>query len=117
MLPGGGIRIIEKVRIAGQMTERALYTIIKSIFERAALKAQDPIAANRLMSASPHWLRHAGITHALDRGMEPRLVQQQARHLDAAVTQRVYDHGNQLALATAMKQFGGRNGSSERNSN
>jgi integrase/recombinase XerD len=109
-LPGGGVRIIEKVRVAGQMTERALYTIIKATFEQAALKAQDQVAANRLMSASPHWLRHAGITHALDRGIEPRLVQQQARHLDAAVTQRVYDHGNQLALANAMQEFGGLRG-------
>jgi integrase len=38
-------------------------------------------------------LRHSGITHALNAGMNVRYVSAQARHKDMKTTLKTYDHG------------------------
>jgi integrase/recombinase XerD len=62
----------------------------------------DEATVNRIVSAaakraglpdgvSPHWLRHAHVSHALDRGAAPHLVQQTVGHASLATTSR-YSH-------------------------
>jgi integrase/recombinase XerD len=64
--------------------------------------ALDPMSVQRLVKAaairaglpkavSPHWLRHAHCSHALDRGANPALVRDTAGHADLRVTS-VYSH-------------------------
>ncbi len=64
--------------------------------------ALDPMSVQRIVKAaavraglpkavSPHWLRHAHCSHALDRGANPALVRDTAGHADLRVTS-VYSH-------------------------
>jgi site-specific recombinase XerD len=49
------------------------------------------IRAGLPRAVSPHWLRHAHCSHALDRGANPALVRDTAEHADLRVTS-VYSH-------------------------
>lgn len=75
------------------VSDQAIYAICTTIFRMTAdrIADTDPAAATRLRCASPHWLRHTGISHAMERGVDPRYVQAQARHSSLKVTAR-YDH-------------------------
>lgn len=59
----------------------------KLAMEDASLEA----AATRLARATPHWMRHTGVSHAMESNVSPRYVQAQARHSSLKVTAR-YDH-------------------------
>ena len=87
------------------VSAQAIYLLCKVIFERAAdlLEPEDPVAASRLRQASPHWMRHTGVTHAMEGGVDPRYVQAQARHSSLNVTAR-YDHKHKLAWRTALEK-------------
>lgn len=57
--------------------ERALHRLVRRAARRAGLVA-----------VSPHWLRHAHASHALDRGAPPHVVQQTLGHASLATTTR-----------------------------
>lgn len=84
-----------------------IYRIVRTVCELAAQRVEhdDPAAAHRLRAASPHWFRHAGITHALDDGVPARYVQSQARHESLTTTSR-YDHQHRRDRAAAMDMMG-----------
>lgn len=88
------------------LTPAAIYTLCKQIFGRAAdrIRAEDPHAASRLRQASPHWLRHTGISHAMEADIDPRRVQAQARHSSLTITAR-YDHKDHDAWARDMERL------------
>ena len=92
ILASGALRIEEQPALQKPLTERALFAILKQIFSNAADLASGEAAA-RLRAASPHWLRHSGITHALNRGLDPRYVARQARHKGILTTLGTYDGG------------------------
>lgn len=75
------------------ISDQAIYAICTTIFRMTAdrLAETDAAAAARLRCATPHWMRHTGISHAMERGVDPRYVQAQARHSSLKVTAR-YDH-------------------------
>ena len=75
------------------LTNQAIYLLCKVIFDQAAnrMETDDPAAAARLRQATPHWMRHTGVTHAMESGASPRYVQAQARHSSLNVTAK-YDH-------------------------
>jgi integrase len=75
------------------ISDQAIYAICTTIFRMTAdrLAETDAAAAARLRCATPHWMRHTGISHAMERGVDPRYVQAQARHSSLNVTAR-YDH-------------------------
>lgn len=83
-----------------------IYRIVRTICELAAQRVdtEDPAAAHRLRAASPHWLRHAGITHALDDGVPARYVQSQARHESLTTTSR-YDHKDRRDRSSAIDKM------------
>lgn len=83
-----------------------IYRIVRTVCELAAqrVEGEDPAAAHRLRAASPHWLRHAGISHALDDGVPARYVQSQARHASLTTTSR-YDHKDRHDRATAIDKM------------
>lgn len=103
-LPGGGRRIEEPARIYRPLSERGLFAIIKNVFRLAARSAPDEATRERLMSASPHWLRHTGITAARTAGVSLRTLQAQAGHASESTT-ALYDHGDEKARAEEMEQF------------
>ena len=57
----------------------------QAALDRAARRAGLPAAV------SPHWLRHAHCSHALERGASPALVRDTAGHADLRVTS-AYTH-------------------------
>ena len=86
------------------ITPQAIYLICKEIFKMAAalVKDEDDRAAQRLLMASPHWMRHTGVSHTMEAGVDPRYVQAQARHSSLKVTAR-YDHKRRQAWRNALE--------------
>jgi site-specific recombinase XerD len=80
------------------ITDQAIYLLCKVIFQKAAdlIEGDNPQGAQRLRLATPHWMRHTGVTHALEAGAHMRYVQAQARHSNLSVTAR-YDHKERKA--------------------
>lgn len=81
-----------------------IYNICKQHFIFAATLTEDAQTRSRLYAAAPHWLRHTGITHALEAGIPPRRVQAQARHSSLATT-GIYDHQAKTAWAEDMERM------------
>ncbi len=65
----------------GHLSEVQVWRIVRAAATRAGIN--DPV--------SPHWLRHAHASHALDRGAPPHLVQATLGHASLATTSR-YAH-------------------------
>ena len=89
------------------VSAQTIYLICTSIFEKAAqrIESTDSHAATRLRKASPHWMRHTGVSHAMEGGVDPRYVQAQARHSSLNVTAR-YDHKRRQAWRKAFEEVG-----------
>ncbi|MCX7181052.1 MAG: hypothetical protein NTX56_20555, partial [Proteobacteria bacterium] len=87
------------------LSERALFAVIKQVFRMAAARALDPGQRERLFAASPHWLRHTGITHSRNAGVSLRSLKAQARHKSELATAR-YEHGSDTELAREMEKLG-----------
>lgn len=82
--------------VAGRLqtiNDQVIYLVCVKIFRETAdrIEKDHPSAAQRLRFASPHWMRHTGITHAMEAGIDPRYVQSQARHSSPNTTSK-YDH-------------------------
>jgi site-specific recombinase XerD len=65
-----------------------LHEIVKAAFERCAdhLETSDARSAQKIRSASTHWLRHTFGTQALARGVPQDVVQATLGHKSATVT-------------------------------
>ncbi|WP_337166101.1 site-specific integrase, partial [Vibrio fluvialis] len=85
------------------VTGQAIYLICKEIFGWAAdlIEGSDNAAAARLRQSSPHWMRHTGVSHSMEMGVDPRYVQAQARHSSLNITAR-YDHKKRQAWRDAF---------------
>ena len=88
------------------LTAQAIYLICTAIFKRAGdrIKHTNPTGATRLYQATPHWMRHTGVSHALEAGADPRYVQAQARHSSLNVTAK-YDHKERRAWRLALERM------------
>lgn len=86
------------------VSHQAIYLICKEIFKAAAdlIEPEDEAAAARLRMASPHWMRHTGVSHSMEADVDPRYVQAQARHSSLKVT-AVYDHKKRRAWRGALE--------------
>lgn len=81
------------------VTGDAIYKIMGQVFKLAATR--HPAFADTFQQASPHWIRHTGVTHALDANVPKRLVQAQAGHESPTTTDR-YDTRDIVSVSTAM---------------
>ncbi len=65
-----------------------LWSAMKRFFVAAAAVLADvnPVLAEKLQRASPHWLRHAHASHALDAGADLTTVRDNLRHASVATT-------------------------------
>ena len=64
----------------GHLTRQQVFRIVKAAAKRVGCEA-----------ASPHWMRHAHASHALDRGAKPHVVQKTLGHASLTTTS-VYSH-------------------------
>lgn len=75
------------------LTTSMVYKIICNFFSKAAneIGSLTNDQRDKLMNASPHWIRHSAITCLTDEGVEQRYIQKFARHRNANTTSR-YQH-------------------------
>lgn len=88
-----------------RLTGQAIYSICTELFERAAklVEGHNEASAARLRQSSPHWMRHTGVSHTMESGVDPRYVQAQAWHSNLNVTAR-YDHKKRQAWRDSLKK-------------
>ena len=94
----------------GGISQARLWSIFKRFFEAAAdVVAKDNAAlADKLRSASPHWMRHTHASHALENGADLTSVRDNLRHASLATTS-TYLHGDEIKRARQMRgAFGAR---------
>jgi len=89
----------------GGITPKRLWAIVKRFFAATAdvLADTNPALAEKLLRATPHWMRHTHATHALQRGAELTTVRDNLRHASLSTTS-MYLHSDDLRRA---KQIGG----------
>ena len=78
------------------MTENGIYRSIVVLAEKTADRLQAEgkgLEADVVKRMTTHWLRHTGITHAVDRGASLTHVMKNARHSDLNTTRR-YMHAD-----------------------
>lgn len=86
------------------ITTGRLRSLMERFFDLAAGRMQDvlPSAAHKLRAATPHWLRHTHATHALERGVDLKTVQENLRHASLTTTS-VYVHTDKARRARQMR--------------
>jgi len=87
-----------------------LRALMKRFFQFAERKMEsvDRGLSSKLSLATPHWLRHTHATHALERGVDLKTVQDNLRHASISTTS-VYLHTDKARRARQMREaFGGR---------
>ena len=91
--------------IAGEAgIQRArLWVVMKRFFATVAdlLIDDNPVFAEKLRRASPHWMRHTHATHALQGGAELTTVRDNLRHSSLATTS-MYLHSDDVKRAGQM---------------
>lgn len=92
------------------VTADALYKHLKGFFAQcaAALQPHDERGAERLASASTHWLRHTHISHALAAGAPLEVVQQNAGHASLDTTTRYVTTEEAKRMAAMQKIWANR---------
>lgn len=87
------------------LTEQSIYVVCKDVYAETAKRLQrvNPEAAAKIRRATPHWLRHTSITHALEGGVPARYVRAQARHSSLVITAR-YDHTERRAWRAHLEK-------------
>lgn len=85
--------LIKKGRGSGHISPSGLHKALKRFFEKAAIVAEqtDKAIAQRIRSASTHWLRHTHASHALQRGAPINAVRENLGHSNLQTTS-IYLH-------------------------
>lgn len=87
------------------LSDQVIYLVCREIFTAAATRFADSSAsALRLTQATSHWIRHTGVSHAMEAGIDPRYVQAQARHSSLKMTAR-YDHKERRRWRAEFERF------------
>ena len=81
-----------------------LRALLERFFAFAAerLEQFNAAAAHKLRQATPHWLRHTHATHALERGVDLKTVQDNLRHASISTTS-LYLHTDKARRARQMR--------------
>jgi len=84
-----------------RLTVNPIYNSLKALFELASSECNDPISKVRFSEATPHTLRHTGIT---DVGYQADIRTQSkfARHSNINTTISIYDHRGLSELSDAV---------------
>lgn len=94
---------LEQDSAAGISSVR-LWEITRRFFAKAAevIEADNPVLAEKLRRASPHWTRHTHATHALARGAELTTVRDNLRHASISTTS-IYLHTDEVKRARQIR--------------
>ena len=99
---------IESFRGSTHVSAQTIYRVVKDVLERVAVtvEREDPDSAALLRSAAPHWMRHTGITHAADGGVDVKNTSKQARHADIRTTIKNYYHPDDSVAREQLDAIG-----------
>ena len=90
------------------ITADMVYRIVKQAAGEAAQHSNNAYDAERLTNASTHWLRHTGLTHLADKGVDIRFLKASARHESLETTQRyLHIEDDQWHQAINQQRFDG----------
>ena len=87
------------------ITSARLWNVVKRFFATAAdvIGQSNPTTVDKLLRASPHWVRHSHASHSLARGAELTSVRDNLRHASLSTTS-IYLHGDEVKRATQMRE-------------
>ena len=87
------------------ITVARLWTVMRRFFQQAAtvLESRNPVVAEKLRRASPHWMRHTHATHALEHGTDLTAVRDNLRHASITTTS-IYLHSDEAKRARQIGQ-------------
>lgn len=87
------------------ITSSRLWVVMRRFFQYAAVQLQDisPPTVEKLLRATPHWMRHTHATHALAHGAELTTVRDNLRHASVATTS-VYLHTDKTRRARQLRE-------------
>jgi site-specific recombinase XerD len=82
---------------SGGISSTRLWSVMKRFFAVVAevVRPSNPGLAEKLLRASPHWMRHTHATHALERGVELTAVRDNLRHASVTTTS-LYLHNDEV---------------------
>lgn len=105
-LPGEDKPAVLPLRGSNPTSAQTIYRTLKSVLEAVALTLAEtqPGIAEILRMAGPHWMRHTGITHAVDNQVDVRYVSEQARHSDIRITMKTYYHAEDDDKRTQLEK-------------
>jgi len=88
----------------GALSASRLWAIVHRFFATAAtvIEEDSPALAEKLMCASPHWMRHTHATHSLERGADLRTVRDNLRHASISTTSN-YVHVDEAQRARQIE--------------
>lgn len=89
----------------GGVTAARVWAVMKRFFLCASVDFQGsiPSLADRLRSATPHWMRHTHASHALARGAELTTVRDNLRHASISTTS-IYLHADRRKRARQIAE-------------
>ncbi|CAG9269862.1 site-specific integrase [Paraburkholderia caribensis] len=90
---------------AGSISSTRLWAVLRRFFLQAAelVAKEHPSLADKLRSASAHWMRHTHATFALAHGAELTAVRDNLRHASISTTS-VYLHSDDVKRARQMSE-------------
>lgn len=106
--PGEDRPAIDSFRGSAHVSAQTVYRVVKDVLEHVAVtvEREDPESAALLRSAAPHWMRHTGITHAADGGVDVKNTSKQARHSDIRTTIKNYYHPDDSVAREQLDSIG-----------
>ncbi len=96
-------RLVGSLDAETGITAARLWAMVKRFFATAAKVVQEdnPTLAEKLLRASPHWMRHTHATHLLDSGADLAAVRDNLRHASITTTS-VYLHSDDVRRASQV---------------
>ncbi|TXI78796.1 MAG: integrase [Flavobacteriales bacterium] len=87
------------------ITSARLWNIVRRFFATAAevIGQSNPATVDKLLRASPHWMRHTHASHSLARGAELTSVRDNLRHASLSTTS-IYLHGDEIKRARQLRE-------------
>lgn len=98
--------LLSSVMVDGpSISSGRLWQIVKRFFLTVATNVEkdSPALAQKLKSASPHWMRHTHASHSLANGAELTTVRDNLRHASISTTS-VYLHGDDAKRARQLRE-------------
>jgi site-specific recombinase XerD len=94
--------------IGGGITPARLLDVLERFYETAAkvVSESNPLLAEKLRSATTHWMRHTHATHALELGVPLLAVRDNLRHASVATTSNYLHSDAAKRAAELAKAFG-----------